>query len=114
MLIKTFSNLGVTLNDIQKINFSDFSPEFCTQLGSLKLESYNQIRGKTFISKIGYLLKLNAENLVQKLESQRKQMMLDLDELLGTAGCQIFMKDASLVIPASANEKRASPNPMDT
>jgi hypothetical protein len=82
LIIDRLTNLSISINDIQKIDFSFCSESFKSSLGEFKIEALNQLRGKNFISKIGYVLKVTGENIGSKLMSQSKNFYLDLDELL--------------------------------
>ena len=62
-LFARLSSLGVSILDVQKIQFSDFDVYQKEALRGLKVEHFRTLRGRTFINQVGYVLKLSGENL---------------------------------------------------
>lgn len=73
--------MGVTVLDIQKLDFSKFQ-YLNHNILNLKREGFFDVRGKTFKSEIGFVLKLARENLSSHFWSQKKNWLRDLDGLL--------------------------------
>ena len=73
--------LGVTVLDIQKLEFSRLQ-YYAGNIDRLKREAVFQLRGKSFVTDVGFVLKVCRENLASHFKSQQKRLQQDLDQLL--------------------------------
>ena len=61
-ILQMFTSMGITVLDIQKIDFSQFQ-YMAGQIEQLQRDTCSFVRGKSFKSEIGYVIKLARENL---------------------------------------------------
>lgn len=73
--------MGATVLDIHKLDFSQFQYKN-GNIEKLQTEAYTTLRGRTYKTEIGYVLKLARENLRSHFASQTKFLERDLDGLL--------------------------------
>lgn len=80
-IVLRLAALGVTVLDIQKLEFSRLQYE-SGNIHKLKREAIVDRRGRSIASDVGFVLKVCRENLASHFRCQRKSLERDLDELL--------------------------------
>lgn len=80
-ILQLLTTLGITVLDIQKIDFSQFQ-YMAGNIEKLKKDNCSSIRGKSFKSEIGYVIKLVRENLRSMFVEQTKIFKFAFDGLL--------------------------------
>ena len=73
--------MGATVLDIHKLDFSQFQYKN-GNIDKLHTEAYTTLRGRTYKTEIGYVIKVARENLCSHFSSQAKLLERDLDGLL--------------------------------
>jgi hypothetical protein len=74
--------MGVTVLDIQKIDFSLFQ-YMAGGIEQFNRENLAQIRGSTYKMEVGYAIKICRENLGSHFSSQTKNLTMDFDGMIG-------------------------------
>lgn len=72
-ILLRLSLLGVTVLDIQKLEFSKLQYN-AGNIDRLKREAVFQLRGKSFVTDVGFVLKVCRENLASHFKSQQKRL----------------------------------------
>lgn len=80
LILQRLATLGITVLDIQKLDYSQFQ-YLNGGIEDLKRESFITLRGRTFKSEVGYVLRLARENLRSHFLSQTKALERALDQL---------------------------------
>lgn len=93
--------LGVTVLDIQKLEFSKLQYEG-GNIGKLKREAVFELRGRTIVSDVGFVLEVCRENLTSHFRCQQKNLRRDLDQLLA----EHSVEDLMFMTSSSAESQR--------
>lgn len=81
VILQRLAVLGVSLLDIQKLDFSKLQ-YMSGNIGALNREAFVTLRGRTFKTEVGYVLRLARENLRSHFLCQTKALQRDLEGLL--------------------------------
>ena len=81
VVLQRLSNMGVSVLDLQMIDFSKLQYHAQT-ISQFSREGFNNIRGRTFKFQVGYVIKISRENLKSHFLSSRKYWERDLDGAL--------------------------------
>jgi len=81
VILQRLAMLGVTLLDIQKLDFSKLQ-YMSGNIGNLNREAFVPLRGRQFKTEVGYVLRLARENLRSHFLCQTKNFYKDLEGFL--------------------------------
>ena len=81
VILQRLAVLGVSLLDIQKLDFSKLQ-YMSGNIENLNREAFVTLRGRTFKTEVGYVLRLARENLRSHFLCQTKALQRDLEGLL--------------------------------
>ena len=73
--------MGATVLDMHKLDFSQFQYKN-GNIEKLQTEAYTTLRGRTYKTEVGFVIKVARENLCSHFASQTKFLERDLDGLL--------------------------------
>ena len=80
-ILQRLTTMGVTLLDIQKIDYTRF--QYCNgNIEKLAREAFWSVRGKTYKSSVGFVLKVSRENLKTHFVDNNKFLQQDFDGCL--------------------------------